>query len=140
MILNYSRLTQSLAVLQQRNKYLETELTNLQTSVKTQREQCERDRTIFTKETQAHRAQEQKLINIIQQYEKDKDLTKDERTNMIEEQNAIKQTLKSAQEQMVKFSELENEITVRNEEIDRLRRKCARLERELSLKLDEENL
>jgi hypothetical protein len=59
---------------------------------------------------------------------------------MLEDQNAIKETLKAAQEQLSKFSELEKEISMRNEEIDRLRRKCARLERELSLKQDEENL
>ena len=99
--------------------------------------QAEKERTQWAREQQLHRAQEQKLIQLVQQAER---TPKPVPTEVLEELERLKTQLGGAMQTAQELESVKSALVGRESQVAALERKCLRYERELKLREDESAL
>lgn len=99
--------------------------------------QMEKERTQWAREQQLHRAQEQKLIQLVQQAER---APRPVPTEVLEELNRMKTQLDGAMQTAQELESVKSALAGKESQVAALERKCLRYERELKLREDENAL
>jgi chromosome segregation ATPase len=134
-----------IAELQAQSKVADTKLKlqeelvkHLQTNLKDQLSQWDRDRAQFAKERLDYSSKEQKLIGKVKALEQAQASRTTDDHQLGEECRRLKDSLRDTESRLPKLREMEETLKTKDEEIEVLRRRVKRLESELELLQDDQ--